>query len=307
MRKYSRPLWAVALTSVAFIVGGICAGQETLKNDGQDAARKEGQERDQVKVHVSHTFKSADIIGMAVKNKAGEHLGRIDDLVVDMKDGEIRYAALSFGGVAGIGSKLFAVPWQAMTFVFGEASNKNERHFVFDVTKDQLDNAPGFDSSHWPNVADPKWAASIDKHFNVKRQEQPAAEHKIEGKQTIAFETVFRASKVKGMDVRNDANENLGDVNELVIDMKDGHVKYLALSFGSVFTGGNKLFAVPLNAFTLKHDNNKTFFVLHVSQEALKNAPGFDKNNWPNTADPNWAKDIDSFYQRTAQRPTIRQ
>jgi len=297
MRTYSKPLWAVALSAVAFLVGGVVAGQ--------DAARTEGQQRDQVKVHVSNTFKSADIIGMAVKNKQGEHLGRIDDLVVDMKNGEIRYAALSFGGVAGVGSKLFAVPWQSMTFVFGEASNKNDRHFVFDATKDQLDNAPGFDSSHWPNVADPKWASSVDKHYNVKRQEQPAAENK-QG-DNIAFETVFRASKIKGMDVRNDANENLGDVNELVIDVKDGHVKYMALSFGSVFTGGNKLFAVPLNAFTLKHDNNKTFFVLHVSQDALKNAPGFDKNHWPDTADPNWSKDIDSFYQRTAQRPTTRQ
>jgi len=84
-------------------------------------------------------------------------------------------------------------------------------------------------------------------------------------------------------------------------------VKYLALSYGSWFTGGNKLFAVPLSSFTLTHDNNKTFFTVHVSQDSLKNAPGFDKSNWPDTADPNWAKGIDSYYERTAQRPTLRQ
>ena len=66
----------------------------------------------------------------------------------------------------------------------------------------------------------------------------------------VAYETVFRASKVKGMDVRNDHDENLGSVDELVIDVTKGHIKYVALSFGSWFTGGNKLFAVPLSSFT---------------------------------------------------------
>jgi sporulation protein YlmC with PRC-barrel domain len=216
-----------------------------------------------------------------------------------------------------------------MTFAFGTPSNKNDRHFIFDVSKNQLDNAPGFDSSHWPNVADPKWSASIDKHYKVERKAETAATDaahstarvertdkprtedtvpnaRVTDAPNLAVQTVFRASKVKGIDVRNDANENLGDVNELVIDAKNGHLRYLALSFGSIFTGGNKLFAVPLSAVTLSHAENKTFLTLHVSQDNLRNAPGFDKNNWPNTADPNWARDIDSFYQRTATRSLSR-
>jgi sporulation protein YlmC with PRC-barrel domain len=244
---------------------------------------------------------------LSVQNKAGEHLAKIDDLVIDMKSGDVRYAALSFGGVAGIGSKLFAVPWQAMTFVLGEPNKPNSRHFVFDATKDQLENSPSFDSSHWPNVADPKWAAAIDKHYNVKRQEEPSPKTAEQGRQTVAYETVFRASKIKGMDVRNDHDENLGSVDELVIDVPKGHVKYIALSFGSWFTGGNKLFAVPLGEFTLTHANDKTFLVVHHSKEALKEAPGFDKNHWPDTANANWAKEIDTYYERTASRRTTRQ
>jgi sporulation protein YlmC with PRC-barrel domain len=257
------------------------------------------ENKDQAKVSVSHVFRSSEIIGLAVYNKAGENLGKIDDLVVDMKNGDIRYVALSHGGVAGIGSKLFAVPWEKMTFMFGEPNKANSRHFMFDASKEQLDKAPGFETSHWPNVADPQWSASIDKHYNVERKEH--AQDQVAAPK-VAYETVFRASKIKGMDVRNDANENLGDVDELVIDVTMGHVKYVALSFGSWFTGGNKLFAVPLSAFTLKHDNDKTFLVTHVSQESLRNAPGFDKNHWPDTANPDWAKGIDTYYERTAQR-----
>jgi len=263
-------------------------------------------------VAISHTLRTSDIIGLAVKNKNHEDVGKIDDLVIDMKTGEVRYIALSYGGLAGIGSKLFAVPWQSMTFMYGEPNKANSRHFMFDVTKEQLENAPGFDSSHWPNVGDTKWSSSIDKHYKIERKTTVANDINANNvnnnqRQAVAYETVFRASKIKGMDVRNDANEDLGSIDELVIDVTKGHVKYMALSYGSWFTGGNKLFAVPLASCTLTHANDKTYFVIHASQDSLKNAPGFDKTHWPNTADPNWAKSIDTYYERSAQRPATRQ
>jgi len=257
--------------------------------------------QDATNVAVAHVLKSGDIIGLPVRNKAGEDLGNINDLVVDMKTGEIRYAALSFGGFAGFGSKLFAVPFGSMTFKFGEPNKANSRHFVFDVTKEQLERAPGFDSSNWPNFADSKWGEAIDRHYKFERKPHATAANATGEGANVKFETVFRASQIKGMDVRNDKNENLGSVNELVMDIAKGHVKYVALSYGSWFTGDHKLFAVPLSALTLNHANDKTFFVAHVSQESLKNAPGF--TNWPNTADPNWAKSIDTYYERTAVRP----
>lgn len=275
---------------------------EPVRNPNAAVTADRGVGVAQSNVAVAQTLRTGDIIGLAVLNKNGEKLGKIDDLVVDLKTGDVRYAALSFGGFAGLGSKLFAVPWEAMTFVFGSAGNQNDRHVVFDVTKDQLDNAPGFDSSHWPDVADTKWHGTIDKHYNIQRQPEPG-ENANAGSAKIVYETVFRASKIKGMDVRNEANENLGSVDDLVIDCAKGDVKYMALSFGSIFTGGNKLFAVPLSAFTLTHANNKAMLTLHVNKDALKDAPGFDKDHWPNTATANWSKDVDAFYQRTATRP----
>jgi sporulation protein YlmC with PRC-barrel domain len=265
------------------------------------ASAQEANAQDTANVAIAHVFKSADIIGLPVRNKDGEDLGNINDLVVDMKTGEVRYAALSFGGFAGFGSKLFAVPFGSMTFKFGEPSKANSRHFVFDVNKEQLDRAPGFDSSHWPNVADSKWGESIDKHYKFERKEHASTDANATGEGAkVKHETVFRASQIKGMDVRNDKNENLGSVNEIVMDITKGHVKYVALSYGSWFTGDHKLFAVPLSSLTLNHANDKTFFTANVSQDALKNAPGF--TNWPNTADPNWAKSIDTYYERTATR-----
>jgi len=276
------------------VLCGVALGQQPAAK--QDAPR--AQARDQTKVEIAQVLRTADIIGTAVRNKNNENLGKIDDLVLDMKTGEVRYAAVAYGGIAGVGAKMFAVPLNKLTYRLGEPNNREARFFVFDVSKEQLDNGEGFDTSHWPKHADAKFGGGETRSGTPTQPGREGA--------SVAFETVFRASKIKGMAVRNDQNENLGSVDELVIDLTKAHVKYLALSFGSVFTGGNKLFAVPLAHCTLTHANDKTFIKLNVSQDTLKNAPGFDKNQWPDTANPNWGHEIDTYYERTAARPVNR-
>ena len=54
------------------------------------------------------------LIGDDVYNHKGEDLGDIKEIMLDMNNGKIAYAVLSCGGVAGIGEKLFAVPWKAL-------------------------------------------------------------------------------------------------------------------------------------------------------------------------------------------------
>ena len=50
-----------------------------------------------------------------VRNPAGEDLGRIEELMLDLQEGRIAYAVLSFGGVLGLGDKPFAIPWPALS------------------------------------------------------------------------------------------------------------------------------------------------------------------------------------------------
>jgi Uncharacterized conserved protein len=268
------------------------------------------ERRDEVKgakVEVPHSMRSSHLIGMRVKNKENKDVGAIDDLVVGLNSGEIRYAALSFGGFAGFGNKLFAVPWEALTLKFGEKDN----HFVFDVTEEQLKDAPGFDKNNWPNVADAAWVASIDKHYKVDRKARHEAQANAEGRKAggnIVYDDGYRVSTIKGMKVRNEEQKDLGRVDELVFNVKEGDIGYVALSFGSVAGFGGKLFAIPFQAFKLHATPSEKYFVLNVSEEKLKAAPGFDANHWPNTADPNWSRDIDRYYGdlRTAERTAPR-
>ena len=91
------------------------------------------------------------LIGNDVYNLAEDDLGDIKEIMLDMESGRIVYAVLSYGGILGIGEKLFAVPWGALTL-----DTKNKR-FILNVEKDKLENAPGFDRDNWPDVADPAW------------------------------------------------------------------------------------------------------------------------------------------------------
>src|SRR5664279_2474815 len=55
------------------------------------------------------------LTGYAVVTPAGEKLGVIEGIMLDIQSGRIAYAVLSFGGFLGIGDKLFAIPWTALT------------------------------------------------------------------------------------------------------------------------------------------------------------------------------------------------
>ncbi len=100
--------------------------------------------------------------GDKVVNRQGENLGEIEDIMLDVPSGRVAYAVLSFGGVMGIGDKLFAVPWSALTL------DADQKCFVLDVSKDRLKNAPGFDKDRWPSMADTSWATDVHSFYNAQ-------------------------------------------------------------------------------------------------------------------------------------------
>jgi hypothetical protein len=105
---------------------------------------------------------------------------------------------------------------------------------------------------------------------------------------------LVRANDVVGVAVKNRLNEDLGKIEEIVLDKKTGHAAYVVLSFGGILGMGNKLFALPWHS--ISYDTNKDCFILNETKERLEAAPGFDKNNWPNMADRTWAESIQSYY-----------
>jgi len=102
------------------------------------------------------------LIGNDVYNASEEDLGDIKEIMLDVAAGEIAYAVLSFGGVFGLGEKLFAVPWKAL-----KLDTENKR-FILNISKDRLENAPGFDKDNWPDMADQTWQKDIQSFYNTQ-------------------------------------------------------------------------------------------------------------------------------------------
>ena len=100
--------------------------------------------------------------GDSVRNDAGEDLGEITDIMLDVPTGRVAYAVMSVGGVLGIGDKLFAIPWSALRL---DTENKC---FRMNVAKERFEQAPGFDKDHWPDMADPTWQNTINSYYGTK-------------------------------------------------------------------------------------------------------------------------------------------
>jgi sporulation protein YlmC with PRC-barrel domain len=105
---------------------------------------------------------------------------------------------------------------------------------------------------------------------------------------------IMAADTLEDERVCNAEGEHLGNVDHIMLDVPSGRIAYAVLSFGGFLGMGDKLFAVPWQSLVL--DIEKKCFVLNVSKERLKSAPGFDKDNWPTFADQQWARDIHTFY-----------
>ncbi|WP_116124904.1 PRC-barrel domain-containing protein [Lewinella sp. IMCC34183] len=107
---------------------------------------------------------STSITGTNVTNAKGENLGEIHDLMIDTDNGTVNYAVLSFGGFLGLGDKYFAVPFEAFSV------NTTTEKWVLNVTKDRLENAPGFDKNNWPDTSNHSYWNDLYSHYGVKRR-----------------------------------------------------------------------------------------------------------------------------------------
>lgn len=106
---------------------------------------------------------ASSLEGDDVINTKGENLGEIKEIMIDVPSGRVAYAVLSSGGLLGIGDKLFAIPWSALTL------DLSRECFVLDVDAEKLKNAPGFDKDHWPSMADTTWANEVHAYYGQTR------------------------------------------------------------------------------------------------------------------------------------------
>jgi sporulation protein YlmC with PRC-barrel domain len=232
-------------------------------------------------------FLSASTLkGDKVVNAAGEDIGKIEELMIDLRDGRIAFAVLSFGGFLGLGNKLFAIPWQALGLKL------HDHDFVLDVPKDVLEKAEGFDKDNWP-ITSREWLSTVYGYYGYQpywqtRVTELPGETESQRIARTGGTSSYRenpdflsAGTLKGDKVVDKAGKDIGKIEEFMIDLQEGKVGYVVVSHGGFLGLGNKLFAIPWDALSLRLHEHA--FALNVSNETFDKAEGFDKDNWPLT------------------------
>ena len=113
-----------------------------------------------------HVLSCDTLSGEPVMNPAGEALGTLAHVMLDVSAGRIAYGVVAYGGVFGIGERLFAVPWELLTVDDGR------KCLLLDIPRERFEHAPGFDKDHWPSMHDAQWARNVRSFFGDVRPER---------------------------------------------------------------------------------------------------------------------------------------
>lgn len=104
---------------------------------------------------------ASTLAGDSVVNSAGEKIGKLEEIMLDVQEGIVAYAVLSFGGFLGLGDKLFAIPWKALSI------DEENKRFILNVDKETLKKAEGFDKNHWPDFSASDWRSDNYSFYGI--------------------------------------------------------------------------------------------------------------------------------------------
>jgi len=231
--------------------------------------------------------RASELIGMSVHNPQGQDLGSINDLMIDVNNQRVRYAILGFGGFMGMGEKLFAYPVDAL--------QTSGNRLLLDVPQERLEQAPGFERNRWPDWIDTSYRDRVDRHFSQGGS----------GAENLPNVRLVRASELMDMDVKDPQGRDAGEIEDLVVNLGTGEVRYAVLDFDSSWGVEDKLLPLPLNTMRMPTGNSDDA-VLQVPRERLSTASGFDENQWPELNNAQYRERVDRDLERYAewtQRP----
>ena len=260
----------------AFIpAAGLCLTTPAFAASDAQSANPKAASTQAAQKHTYRALRASQLIGKDVKSPEGKSLGKIEDLIVDMNTGQVRYSILAFDPGVFSTERLFAVPTSELRM----SGDKDD--LVYNMTRERLDKAGvGVERKSWPGaLRDRKYLAGLDSAYGVT---QPSSDRRA-----------FSAKELVGKDVNNRQGNDIGDIKDLVINMGTRTVHYAVLAFDPSWTAPEKLYAFPLRAFNFT--DGKDELVLDVDKAKLQAMRSFDSKLWTQLNDPVIVADVDRY------------
>lgn len=230
------------------------------------------------------------LIGTEVRTSDNERAGKIHDFVVDLESGRVLYVVVATGGVLGIGDRHVAVPP-------GAFSDVTSRRAQLSADRQTLTDAPQYSDKEdrRDEMRKVSFVSRVNEHFGQQKWwEGPTPA----GQDPNTFGHVHSADDLMGMDVKNVMDADVGEINNLAIDMAEGRVLYVILTPDRSLDLRNNLFALPPNMFTPGREGEHV--VADIDKEKLTSAPRMARNDWRQLEDPRWASQVYQHYGKRA-------
>ncbi|HVL75819.1 MAG TPA: PRC-barrel domain-containing protein [Noviherbaspirillum sp.] len=224
--------------------------------------------------------RASELIGKDVTNPQGQDLGRIEDLIIDVANSQVRYAIVSHGGVLGIGNQMAAFP--PVMFRPG----REEGEVMLNVSQQQLEQAPRFDAREWPDWNEESYRGQVDRFF----WQDDEVIRKPSGSR------LARASDVIGKRVNDGGGRHAGSIEDIVVNLGNGHLRYAVLDYSATRfgIGGGHLVPLPIAAFRFPTRPDIPIFLV-LDRERVEQARAFDRDNWPDLSDARQRMEMDAY------------
>ena len=301
-------------TTASFLTFTVLAQDNTTPKSDRVYARDRVTHPNTNRLHSA--AKASDIIGMTVNNYQDEKLGSVEELAVDMESGRIVQVILSTGGFIGLGDRLSAVPPGALHH---DAANEV---LHLDANKEKLKSAPEFDTAKWTEYSDADRVSAVytyygqEPSFNFIHKGDPTDGTANTTTTRNADETwnknrmtgenqwmipdsrlghIQKASKLMGMAVKNHQDEELGEVENMLVDVQSGRIVAVVVSSGGFLGMGDELSAVPPTALSFNAERDT--LQLDTSKDMLSAAPHFKSDQWPDFNQPAYSDNVYRAYK----------
>ena len=220
-------------------------------------------------------MRASQLMGKNVENPQGENLGEIKDLVIDVNNERVFYAIAEFGGFLGLGEKLFDYPVRS----FNQTSADTDK-LVLNVDKDNLKAVPGFARDSWPDWL--TYGKQVDKYHGETVKLKPVPNQKL-----------VRASELIGKDVDDRAGKDMGEIDDMVVNMNSGRIHYAVFEFDQSWNLNDKLISLPLRAFNYVAGDQD--LILNIDKESIDTKRAYQKDRWPEINDQNYRVETDRY------------
>ncbi len=271
MLQISRCLRLAQLAAAALAVGSLGATQEPKASVAAPVTQT-------VSLHpIDH------VLGVNVHTEDDKEVGEIHDLVIDSSDGSIEYVVIAQGGVLGVGENKHLIPWERLHASAKDKAKPHDLQARVSLSEDQIKSAP---------------LCKEDQPFDadLERQVRQAAGVPA-GEARSPSAALICARDLKGAKVKGSGDEEIGEIDEVIVDIEQGSIAYTVLGAGGTLGLGEKNFPLPWQLTQASYDQDNKFVMRStLTKDRLMQAPLYEEKDSERMFSSGWVVEVYKFY-----------